>query len=340
MLLRGEFRVRMAKKQQKKTFASDFRTFFVRGLAILLPSVVTLALLLWAYTFLRDRVAEPINHGVRSAVIAFGPRVVGGEMNMPGWYGVTREEITEFRATNRNLRNVPDQQIIALVRAEEFERVWSRHWYLQGIGFVVAILLIYLAGLFVGNYLGRRIYARIESWAIRLPVIKQVYPNVKQVTDFLLGGSSEAGAAMPSNRVVVVEYPRKGIWTVGLMTGESLRVIEDIVGEPCVTIFIPSSPTPFTGYTITVPAKEVYELPISLDEAIRFVVSGGVLVPGRQQSGRVAEIPMAEVVAQASRSNLAESPDDAIMGRSGVSPRHGSEVSGGPARPESSGDGA
>ena len=323
----------MVKQTPKRTFGSDFRTFFLRGLAILLPSVVTLALLLWAYTFLRDRVAEPINGGVRSAVIAFGPRIVGGEANMPGWYSVTREEITEFRLANRNLRNVPDQQIIGLVRAEEFERVWSRHWYLQGIGFVVAILLIYLAGLFVGNYLGRRIYARIESWAIRLPVIKQVYPNVKQVTDFLLGGSSGAGPAMPSNRVVVVEYPRKGIWTVGLMTGESLRVIQDVVGEPCVTIFIPSSPTPFTGYTITVPAKEVYELPISLDEAIRFVVSGGVLVPGRQQSGRVAEIPLAEIVAKRSQTNLAESTNDAIMGRTAASPQSGPD---GPGRSISS----
>lgn len=304
----------MAKPKHKKTFASDFRTFFLRGLAILLPSVVTLALLLWAYTFLRDRVADPINSGVRSAIIAFGPSIVGGEANMPAWYAVNPEEINEFRISNRELRGAPEPQIVNIIRKEEFKRVWIKHWYLEGIGFVVAILLIYLAGLFLGNYLGRRIYAQVESWAIRLPVIKQVYPNVKQVTDFLLGGSTGAAQTMPSNRVVVVQYPRKGIWTVGLMTGESLRVIQDIVGEPCVTIFIPSSPTPFTGYTITVPASEVYELSLSLDEAIRFVVSGGVLVPTRQQLGVVPEIPTAESAAKPP-ADLAGDSDHAIMGQ-------------------------
>ncbi len=310
----------MVKPKHKKTFAGDFRIFFLRGLAILLPSVVTLALLLWAYTFLRDRVADPINSGVRSAIIAFGPSIVGGEANMPAWYSVSPDEINEFRIANRELRNAPDPQITTIIRKQQFQSVWTKHWYLEGIGFVVAILLIYLAGFFVGNYLGRRIYAQIESWAIRLPVIKQVYPNVKQVTDFLLGGSTGAAQTMPSNRVVVVEYPRKGIWTVGLMTGETLRAIQDIAGEPCVTIFIPSSPTPFTGYTITVPASEVFELALSLDEAIRFVVSGGVLVPARQQFGVVPDISTAQSAAK-HPADLAGDSDHAIMDKDLTTPR-------------------
>jgi uncharacterized membrane protein len=77
---------------------------------------------------------------------------------------------------------------------------------------------------------------------------------------------------------VTVEYPRKGIWAVGLVTGGTMRSIEHESGD-ALTIFIPSSPTPFTGYTITVPRGEVHELPISIDEALRFTISGGVLVP-------------------------------------------------------------
>jgi hypothetical protein len=82
--------------------------------------------------------------------------------------------------------------------------------------------------------------------------------------------------------VVLVQYPRKGIWTIGLHTGGAIRKIDDMIGE-CVTVFIPSSPTPFTGYTIIVPKEDVIDAPLTIDEALRFVVSGGVLVPEHQK---------------------------------------------------------
>ncbi|MEO1130740.1 MAG: DUF502 domain-containing protein [Planctomycetota bacterium] len=289
------------------TFGSDFRVFFLRGLAILLPSIVTLALLAWAYGFLKDKVAEPINAGVRTVVIWGGPRVIG-ESNMPAWYRISDEEIEQARATIRP-RPGPEVDLTPRLRSENFEQVWREHWYLQGIGFVVALVLVYLAGVLVGNYLGRKVYARVEGWLVRFPVIKQVYPNVKQVTDFLLGGN-EGKRKLPTGRVVLVEYPRRGIWTVGLMTGETLRSIQEIAGAPCVTIFIPSSPTPFTGYTITVPADEVWELPISMDEAIRFVVSGGVLVPPSQAVEETPRIRRAGT-------DLAAGPAGAMMSKHG-----------------------
>ena len=107
-----------------------------------------------------------------------------------------------------------------------------------------------------------------------MPIFKQVYPYVKQVVDFLFSDDKP----IQFNRVVVVEYPRQGVWSVGLVTGSTMKSIEESSGD-AITIFIPSSPTPFTGYTITVPRSEVRELPISIDEALRFTISGGVLVP-------------------------------------------------------------
>ncbi len=261
------------------TFMGDFRKFFVKGLAILLPTVLTIALLLYVVFFIHTRIAGPINAGVRWTVLEAGPRVVG-EQGMPGWYRVSEEDVAERMAAKPRPAN--EAAARAQLRAEAFRTYWNRHWYLEAIGFIIALVLVYLAGVLVGNYLGRRIYARVEQVFLKVPMVRQVYPSVKQVTDFLLG-DEEKKKAMPSNRVVLVEYPRKGIWTVGLMTGETMNAIEHIIGDRCVTIFIPSSPTPFTGYTITVPAKEVYELPISMDETIRFVVSGGVLIPDRQR---------------------------------------------------------
>ncbi|MGP1346726.1 MAG: DUF502 domain-containing protein [Phycisphaerales bacterium] len=276
----------------KRTFASDFRVFFLRGLAIVLPSVITLALIVWAYNFLDKSIAQPINAATRWTVIKAVPQVYSPP-NLPEWYVVPQEKIDALQQTRRSSGSPELSRPAAegRLRAQQLAELWSHQWYLEAIGFVIALVLVYLAGVLLGNYIGRRIYSRVEAALIRLPGIKQVYPNVKQITDFLIGNSvddSGTGAMPRASKVVLVEYPRKGIWTVGLLTGYTMERIEERIGKPSVTVFIPSSPTPFTGYTITVPAEEAIELPITLDEAIRFVVSGGVLVPPRQKPPRLA----------------------------------------------------
>jgi uncharacterized membrane protein len=77
-----------------------------------------------------------------------------------------------------------------------------------------------------------------------------------------------------------VEYPRPGIWTVGFLTGNSIREIDKVAGERVVSVFIPTSPTPFTGFTINLPKDKVFELSMSIEEALRFVITAGVLAPG------------------------------------------------------------
>ena len=118
----------------------------------------------------------------------------------------------------------------------------------------------------------------VERGFFRVPVVKQVYPYVKQVTDFLLSERK-----VEFSRVVAVEYPRKGIWSMGLVTGPGLRTLTRSVRTDLLTVFIPSSPTPVTGYTITVRQDEVIDLPLSIDDALRFTVSGGVIVPASQE---------------------------------------------------------
>jgi uncharacterized membrane protein len=146
------------------------------------------------------------------------------------------------------------------------------------IGLVVALIAVYIAGRLLGGFFGRRIYRKLESIIAQVPVFKQVYPYVKQIVDFLFSDEH----SIKFNRVVAVEYPRRGIWSVGFMTGGTMKTIHERAGQS-LTVFVPSSPTPFTGYTITVPVEDVIELPITVEEALRFTVSGGVLVPGRQQ---------------------------------------------------------
>lgn len=291
-----------------RSFGADFRVFFLRGLAILLPSVLTIWLLFAAYGFVQRNVAEPINKGLRGVIIQIAPRTVEAD-RLPDWFSVPDNEIdaARLRRASVGLRPLSNDQIRSEVRERNFADWWNSHWYLRNIGLLVAIILFYLAGILLGGFIGRRVYARIERLITRIPLIKQVYPSVKQVTEFLLGEKNQ----MSFNRVVVLEYPRKGVWTVGFHTGSTLRTVNRIAGVECVSVFIPSSPTPFTGYAINLPKDEVVDVDMTVEEALRFVISGGVLVPDSQR----ADPPVGAASALAAR------PGVAMMG--GRSPASG-----------------
>ena len=264
-----------------KTFIGDFKQFFGRGLAIVLPSVLTLWILFYLVVFLYNNVGRPINRGVRAALVEVIPRVVSDE-NLPAYFRVSDSEVADFRARTdiRGAREMTADRIEVVLRREKFKEIWNQYFILEATGLFIAIVLIYFAGLLLGGFFGRRLYARVERLFSRMPGFKQVYPHVKQVTELVLGDRPIA-----FNRVVIVEYPRKGIWTVGLVTGDSMRTIRDRAGTDIISVFIPSTPTPFTGFTITVRRDEAIDLPIQVDEAVRFFITGGVLVPEREVWG-------------------------------------------------------
>ena len=241
----------MTTQPSARTFSSDFKRFFIRGLVVLLPSILTLWIVVKAYQFVDNTIARPINGWVRAGLIQF----------CHVW--------TPFRAYFG-----PDEAAIAA----NVNAWWdARAWYLNIIGLIVAIVAVYVVGRLLGGFFGRWIYKKLEDVITTLPVFKQVYPYVKQVVDFLFSDERP----LKLNRVVLVQYPRRGIWSLGFLTGNTMKTIARESGE-AVTVFIPSSPTPFTGYTITVPRHETIEIPITVDEALRFTVTGGVLVPDRE----------------------------------------------------------
>lgn len=257
---------------------SNFRQFFFRGLAILLPSVLTIWILLAAYQFVQNRIAAPINAGVQEVCIQVTP-----------WPGVSAtevethlQEVLADRDSRQAYNAAGDQEnwLRRDARRTKLDRWWRSYALpMDLIGLVLAIVLIYMAGLLLGSYIGRRLYARGEAMVNQVPLVGRVYPAVKQVTDFFVGQDREK---LAFNRVVAVQYPRKGIWSVGLVTGDTMSTIQAAAAEECMTVFIPSSPTPFTGYAITVPRSETVELPITVEDAMKFAVSGGVLIPPNQ----------------------------------------------------------
>lgn len=272
-------------RNHDRTFWADFKRFFLRGLAILLPSVLTIWIVVQLYLFVDRQVASPINAGIRAGVVWVMPRLP--DRYQPRWFQVTERELAEFRATlhqqgtpeARALLRRSDGELRSEMRRQEFARFWESQWYLRFLGLIVAIVLFYLAGVVFGGLFGRALYQQLERFITRIPVIKQVYPHVKQVVDLILGEKQ-----MAFSKVVLFEYPRKGIWTIGFVTNSGMKAVAGAAGEDAVTVFIPSTPTPFTGFTITVPRSSTIDINLSVDEAIRFVLTGGVLIPERQRA--------------------------------------------------------
>lgn len=257
---------------------SRFRQFFLRGLGILLPTVLTIWILMAVFQFVDSRIADPINRGVQELVLLTPWPAVSSEEMMHVEQALTPEQRSAWRAAGST-----QAWLVHEARRIELMRVWNSialgPWVLTNlIGLLIAVVLIYVVGAVLGSMLGRGMYQRMERRFRRLPVVKAVYPYVKQVTDFLFSDEKQ----FQFNRVIAVQYPRKGLWSVGLVTGDTMRMIQDIAGQECITVFIPSSPTPFTGYVITVPVADTIELNISIDDALRFVISGGVIVPESQ----------------------------------------------------------
>jgi uncharacterized membrane protein len=161
---------------------------------------------------------------------------------------------------------------------------WSARWYLDLAGLVLAILAVYILGRLVGGYLGRRLLAAFESGLLTVPGIRQVYPALKQVVEFLFGSEKKK---LNFNRVVMIEYPRPGLWQMGLVTGDATPEIVAACGD-AVTVFIPNSPAPFSGWTVTVPRADVREIPLTVDEALRYLVSAGVVVPSEGNPNKLS----------------------------------------------------
>ena len=273
------------------TFSKDFKRFFGKGLAILLPTVVTLWILWQAIGFVYTNVAQPINRATRLSVLWVVPQVFKEE-TLPGWFQVTDDEVLSYRMSQDVSGNVADAPLRRQIRREYLRTFWNDHWYLNLTGFVIAILLIYLAGVLISNFFGRQIYTRLERLISQIPGFKQVYPHVKQLVDMILGDKKLA-----FSKVVLVEYPSKDIWTMGFLTGDSLRFFDGVAGGRVVSVFIPTSPTPFTGFTINVLAEKVIEIEMSIEQALRFVITAGVLTPDHPlKAADAGEIPLGGVV--------------------------------------------
>ena len=145
---------------------------------------------------------------------------------------------------------------------------------IPGLGLFVFICIIFFMGFFATNFLGQRVFRYFESFWFKLPIVKQIYPAAKHVTKFLFG----QGVHDQLKKVVLVPFPRAGCYTIGFMTNKADKEICAKLGsDDIISVLVPHVPNPLTGFVIFVPAKDVIFLDIGIEDAIKIVVSGGVL---------------------------------------------------------------
>ena len=134
---------------------------------------------------------------------------------------------------------------------------------------------IFLIGLLAENVLGRQLLKGLEWLLMQIPFIRGIYSATRQFLETFSGDSTKA-----FRKVVLFEYPRKGLWTMGLLTGDAKGEVAERIPSKMVSVFVPTTPNPTSGWLIFVPVESVQELDMDVDEAFKMIISGGVLTPG------------------------------------------------------------
>ncbi|PIS30866.1 hypothetical protein COT42_02230 [Candidatus Saganbacteria bacterium CG08_land_8_20_14_0_20_45_16] len=146
---------------------------------------------------------------------------------------------------------------------------------IPGLGFIITILLIFIVGYFATYIIGAQLFNIGEEILCRVPIVKSIYSAAKQINDVLFMQKH----ANEYRRACLFEYPRKGLWTVGFVTSDATVEIEAKIKEKMINVFVANTPTPATGFLVLVPAREVVLLDMKIEDAFKYVVSGGVLKP-------------------------------------------------------------
>ncbi len=147
-------------------------------------------------------------------------------------------------------------------------------FYVPGLGLLLGVALIVLIGFLAKRFIGARIQGGIENLFLRLPFFKQVYPAVKEIALFFFSRDK-----ISFKKVVLVEYPRKEMFSFGFLTNDSSEKMNQMTRYELCNVFIPSTPSPLTGFVVMVPKKDIIVLDISVEEAAKFIMSGGVINP-------------------------------------------------------------
>lgn len=155
-------------------------------------------------------------------------------------------------------------------------------FYIPGLGTILTLLIIFLTGLAARNFIGRQIVSLWEGILTRIPVVKSIYSSVKQVSDTLFSSSGNA-----FRKAVLIQYPRQGSWTIAFLTGVPGGEVKNHLQGDYVSVYVPTTPNPTSGFFLMVPRADAVELDMSVDEALKYIVSMGVVAPEMQADKKI-----------------------------------------------------
>lgn len=155
-------------------------------------------------------------------------------------------------------------------------RLLPESWRFPGVGVALTVAVVLGTGVFASNYRGGQFLAWAEKLLNHIPLVRSLYGGTKKLAESLFSENSSA-----FRKVVLIEWPRKGLWSVGFLAGEPLREVREHTGEEMMTVFIPTTPNPTSGFIMQASRDEVVELEMSVEEGMRYIISLGVVTPGQ-----------------------------------------------------------
>jgi uncharacterized membrane protein len=208
-----------------KTFWATWRRNFLTGLAVLLPTVITLAVIKWLFGTIAS---------LTDLLLFFLPKTL----------------------THANDGN------------------GDMYWYWSLAALALAVLLVAVVGLLTRYYIGKQMIAWLDATMLRVPLLNKIYGTIKQVNEAFSSGSKTS-----FKTVVLVEFPREGTHSLGFITSDQNETLDQMTGQKLVSVFIPTTPNPTSGFLILVPEGKLTKLDLSVAEGIKYIISLGALAP-------------------------------------------------------------
>lgn len=170
-----------------------------------------------------------------------------------------------------------DQTLLLIPLAYRPETLIGAH--IPGLGVILTIIVLFVTGVIVANLLGRKLMSIWEGLLARIPLVRSIYSGVKQVLATLFSDTSKS-----FKEVVLVEYPRKGAWTMAFVTGQGWQPAKQLTNEDLVNIYVPTTPNPTSGFFLMLPRKDIIALDLTVDEGLKMILSLGLIEPTEASS--------------------------------------------------------
>ena len=168
-----------------------------------------------------------------------------------------------------------DQTLLLIPEHLRPEAVFGFH--IPGLGVLLSFVILLATGFLAANFFGQRLIRIWEAMLGRIPVVKSIYSSVKQVSDTVL---SDQGTAF--RKALLVEFPRSGCWTIAFLTGAPSDAVADHLRGEFISVYVPTTPNPTGGYFVMLPRESIRELDMSVDDALKYIISMGVVAPRRR----------------------------------------------------------